>query len=141
MGITAKGGWLAEFHFYLTGLDIPEKAAMIERQGFAFASATNGRLGLERVLERRPDLILLDLTMPVMDGFDFLRELRAEPGWRDIPVVVLSSKDLTRAERSTLEGAADQVLAKSEASMRELSARIREIVGADRGATGTPPRR
>ncbi|KAB0682053.1 response regulator [Aureimonas leprariae] len=105
-------------------------AAMIERQGFAFLSATNGRIGLERVRERKPDLILLDLNMPEMDGFDFLKELRAEPQWRDIPVVVLSSKDLTRAERSTLEGAADQVLAKTEASMRELSTRIREIVSA-----------
>ncbi|KAB0678076.1 response regulator [Aureimonas leprariae] len=103
-------------------------ATMIEKQGFAFVSATNGRLGLDRVRERKPDLILLDLNMPVMDGFDFLKELRTEPGWQDIPVVVLSSKDLTRAERSTLEGAADQILAKSEASMRELATRIREIV-------------
>ncbi|WP_062018539.1 response regulator [Aureimonas sp. AU4] len=105
-------------------------AMMLQRQGFEFASATNGRLGLQRVEERRPDLILLDLNMPVMDGFDFLTELRADPSRTDIPVVVLSSKDLSADERQTLNAAADQVLSKTEVSLRQLAERIREVLPA-----------
>ncbi|MBB3951844.1 PAS domain S-box-containing protein [Aureimonas jatrophae] len=103
-------------------------AMMLQRQGFEFASATNGRLGLQRVEERRPDLILLDLNMPVMDGFDFLAELRADPSRTDIPVVVLSSKDLSAGERQTLNAAADQVLSKTDVSLRQLAERIREVL-------------
>ncbi|ALN75711.1 MULTISPECIES: response regulator [unclassified Aureimonas] len=103
-------------------------ASMLQRLGFEFASATNGRLGLQRVAERRPALILLDLNMPVMDGFDFLKELRAQAEWADIPVVVLSSKDLTTDERHALSTAADQILSKSEVSLRQLAERMREAM-------------
>ncbi|WP_182422360.1 response regulator [Aureimonas sp. ME7] len=107
-------------------------AVMLQRQGFEFASATNGRLGLQRVDERRPDLILLDLNMPVMDGFDFLTELRADPVRADIPVVVLSSKDLSADERHALNAAADQVLSKSEVSLRQLAERIKMVLPSGR---------
>ncbi|WP_061933614.1 response regulator [Aureimonas sp. AU22] len=117
-------------------------AVMLQRQGFEFASATNGRLGLQRVDERRPDLILLDLNMPVMDGFDFLAELRADPDRTDIPVVVLSSKDLSSDERHALNTAADQVLSKTEVSLRQLANRIRDILPPNSlpSATGIPPK-
>ncbi|KQT69047.1 MULTISPECIES: response regulator [unclassified Aureimonas] len=103
-------------------------ATMLQRQGFDFAAATNGRLGLQRVGERRPDLILLDLNMPVMDGFDFLKELRADPAHADIPVVVLSSKDLSAEERQLLNSSAEQVLSKTEVSLRQLAEQIRGVV-------------
>lgn len=105
-------------------------ATMLQRLGFEFASATNGRLGLQRVEERRPDLILLDLNMPVMDGFDFLAELRSRSEWVDIPVVVLSSMDLTNEERAALNASADQVLSKTEVSLRQLAERVKSIVPA-----------
>jgi sigma-B regulation protein RsbU (phosphoserine phosphatase) len=54
-------------------------------------SAANGREGLQRVAEASPDMILLDIMMPVMDGFEMLRHLKAEPDWRDIPVVIVSA--------------------------------------------------
>lgn len=103
-------------------------ASMLQRLGFEFASATNGQLGLDRVGERRPDLILLDLNMPVMDGFDFLKELRARSEWADIPVVVLSSKDLSTDERAALNSAADQVLSKTEVSLRQLAEQVRDVI-------------
>jgi PAS domain S-box-containing protein len=101
---------------------------MLRKLGFEFVSAVNGRVGLERLEERRPDLILLDLNMPVMDGFDFLAELRAKPDFADTPVVVLSSMDLTPEERKTLNAAADQVLSKTEVSMRQLAERIKNVL-------------
>ncbi|WP_162245991.1 MULTISPECIES: response regulator [unclassified Aureimonas] len=100
-------------------------------------TAPNGRIGLERVAERIPTLILLDLVMPVMDGFEFLDQLRAKPEWRNIPVVVLTSKDLTADEWRRLQSDADQVLAKSDVSLKELVGEIRVI--AKRGVVGNPP--
>jgi PAS domain S-box-containing protein len=100
-------------------------------------TAPNGQAGLERVAERIPTLILLDLVMPVMDGFAFLEALRAKPEWRNIPVVVLTSKDLTADEWRRLQSDADQVLAKSDVSLKDLVAEIRVI--AKRGIVGDPP--
>jgi CheY-like chemotaxis protein len=62
---------------------------------YAIGEAENGRVALDRMATFRPTLILLDLMMPVMDGFDFLVELHANPDWREIPVIVLTAKDLT----------------------------------------------
>ena len=59
---------------------------------------------LERVAEKVPDLILLDLMMPEMDGFEFVAELRRNEAWRSIPVVVVTAKDLTREDRERLDG-------------------------------------
>ncbi|WP_326491897.1 response regulator [Methylobacterium oryzae] len=62
-------------------------------------TAENGGAGLEAVSAGKPGLVLLDLMMPELDGFGFLRELRARSDWRDIPVVVLTAKDVTAARR------------------------------------------
>jgi CheY-like chemotaxis protein len=69
-------------------------------------------VALDEMKTRRPDLILLDLMMPVMDGFDFLIELRADANWCDIPVVVLTAKDLTEEDRRVLSGRVQQILEK-----------------------------
>jgi CheY-like chemotaxis protein len=69
-------------------------------------------VAFDEMKTRRPDLILLDLMMPVMDGFDFLIELRADANWCDIPVVVLTAKDLTEEDRRVLSGRVQQILEK-----------------------------
>jgi two-component system chemotaxis response regulator CheY len=60
-------------------------------EGYAVVTARNGALALQRVRDRRPDVVLLDLMMPVMDGWTFLRLCRTDPGCADVPVVVLSA--------------------------------------------------
>jgi CheY-like chemotaxis protein len=60
----------------------------LERAGWSLAEAENGRIALERVAEHRPDVIVLDLVMPEMNGFEFLTALRSNPAWRGVPVVV-----------------------------------------------------
>jgi Amt family ammonium transporter len=84
----------------------------LDREGWSHASAVNGREGLRRVRERIPDLILLDLMMPVMDGFEFLNELRKFEEYVEIPVVVLTAKELTDEDLAMLSGNVQSVVQK-----------------------------
>ncbi|HET7377255.1 MAG TPA: response regulator, partial [Anaerolineae bacterium] len=70
---------------------------------FQLDSAEDGEAGLQVIEVRRPDVILLDLMMPKLDGFGVIERLRARPEWRDIPVIVISAKELTEAEARTLK--------------------------------------
>ena len=99
---------------------------VLEKNGWTVQEAGNGAEALERVAHAPPHLILLDLTMPVMDGFAFLHRLRDLPDHADIPVIVLSARDISAAEREQLVEA-DQVLRKGETSMRELTEEIRKL--------------
>ena len=97
--------------------------SLLEDDGWTVAEAGDGREGLERASERRPDVVLLDLNMPVMDGFDFLDGLRGLPGCAEVPVVVLTARDLTDDDRRRLRGAS-QVLNKGDVSLRALVGRL-----------------
>ena len=101
---------------------------LLERQGWEVREATNGRLGLAAVRERVPALILLDLMMPEMDGFTFVHELRQRVAWRDIPILVLTAKDLTRSERERLNGSVQQILQKGASSREQLVREIHRLV-------------
>ncbi len=103
---------------------------VLERQGWVVAEAGNGQEALQRVEEHAPQLILLDLTMPVMDGFTFLHALREKPGGADISVVVLSARDLSKSDRERLEGA-DRVLRKGDVDLRALPAQLAEFRAAE----------
>ena len=63
---------------------------------------------------------MLDLMMPEMDGFEFLVEMRSRAEWRDIPVLVVTAKDLTVEERSRLNGGVERVLQKGSSELNEL---------------------
>ena len=105
----------------------------LERAGWTLAEAENGRVALERVARSRPEVILLDLMMPEMDGFEFLEELRKNEAWRDIPVVVVTAKDLTETDRRRLNGYVQKILQKGPHTREEL---VREILSVVRtGAT------
>ena len=99
---------------------------VLERHGWTVREAANGVEALERVAAARPRLILLDLTMPVMDGFTFLHALRDTPNGADIPVVVLSARDISSAERRELQSA-DRVLAKAETSLKQIAFELRSL--------------
>jgi CheY-like chemotaxis protein len=102
----------------------------LEREGYTVVEAADGRAALARIEERLPGLILLDLMMPHMDGFEVLAELRARPAWRAIPVVVVTAKDLTPEERQRLNGQVERVLAKGALGPQALLAEVRELVAA-----------
>jgi CheY-like chemotaxis protein len=100
---------------------------VLQREGWETLEAEHGRAALERVGERRPALVLLDLMMPEMDGFAFLEALRERPGGGTIPVVVLTAKDLTQDERTRLNGGVERVLAKGGDDAGELLALLRRL--------------
>jgi CheY-like chemotaxis protein len=83
-------------------------------------TATNGEEGLQRLGEGKPSAILLDLMMPVMDGFQFLRTIRQDPEFADLPVVVLTSKTLTSTDIQFLGELSDFVFSKESYSAAQV---------------------
>ncbi len=108
---------------------------LLERDGWAVTEAADGREGLERFSTARPGVVLLDLSMPVMDGFAVLAGLRARPDGAEVPVVVLTAMDLTREDRGRL-ASASQVLNKGDVSLRTLADRLRSLAGRGDGSPG-----
>ena len=101
---------------------------MLEKEGWDVSEAENGRIALERIEEAEPSLILLDLIMPEMDGFEFLDELRRNPGRSGIPTVVITAKDLTEQDRNRLNGGVDKVVQKGAFNRDDLLAQVRDLV-------------
>ena len=99
--------------------------------GWEVVEAENGRAALEQMATCRPTLILLDLMMPVMDGFEFLVELHASADWRDIPVVVLTALDLTAEDRRRLSGRVEQIIEKDAWSHEQLVGLIHKLATRD----------
>jgi len=97
------------------------------KQGWTVAEAPNGRAALELVAQHPPELILLDLIMPEMDGFEFIGQLRSNTAWASIPVVVLTSMDLAHEERLQLTGKVEKILQKG-ASRDTLLREVRRAV-------------
>jgi CheY-like chemotaxis protein/anti-sigma regulatory factor (Ser/Thr protein kinase) len=107
----------------------------LEKEGWQVSEAGNGRVALERVAESRPSLILLDLMMLVMDGFEFVMEMRKVETWRDIPIVVVTAKDITEEDRRRLNGGVVGLIEKSGLDRESLLAQLLEEVN----AAGTKP--
>jgi PAS domain S-box-containing protein len=100
----------------------------LARDGWRVTPAGDGLAGLARLAEFTPDLILLDLMMPGMDGFEFVLTLRNNPDWQDIPVIVVTAKTLTDADRDRLNGYVQKILQKSGFSRQSLLAYLpREV--------------
>ena len=99
---------------------------VLEKHGWMVVEASNGAEALERVKHAIPRVILLDLNMPVMDGFDCLQALRQLPGCERVPVIVLTALDLTTEDRRRLRGA-NQVLSKGDVSLHDLAEKLRTL--------------
>ena len=87
-------------------------ASSLDRQGWLVEQAGNGIEALKILEHQQPSAILLDLMMPEMDGFEFLEEFQANKEWQNVPVIVLTSKDLNAEDRKRLNGGVERVLAK-----------------------------
>jgi signal transduction histidine kinase/CheY-like chemotaxis protein/HAMP domain-containing protein len=102
----------------------------IEKMGLTVAEVTNGRLALGWLAQNpAPALILLDLMMPEMDGFEFLDTFNSRADWRHVPVVVMTAKHLTMAERGLLSGQGRSVIKKGASMDSDVTEAIRKAVG------------
>ena len=100
--------------------------------GWRISEAENGKEGLKQLEKREPDLILLDLMMPEMDGFEFLSLIRRNEQWAKIPVIVVTAKTLTVDDYTRLHGNIESIVDKSKESLevllRNLSDQIRSSI-------------
>ena len=96
----------------------------LETNEYKVSVAKNGKEGLERVKRAKPALILLDLMMPEMDGFEFAEELRENKEWLDIPVVVITAKDLNSEDHNRLKGNVEAIMQKGSYTKDELLSEV-----------------
>ena len=101
---------------------------MLEAEGWTVAEAENGVAALEQIESAEPAVILLDLMMPLMDGFEFLEVFRSRSAYGGVPVVVLTAKDLTEAERQRLNGGVEKIFSKRNRSQEEFLIQVRDLV-------------
>ncbi len=104
-------------------------AELVGEYGFRVVEASNGAEGLAQIARSKPDLVLLDLMMPVMDGLAFLSRLRKNPEHRHLPVIVVSAKDLTLNELKRLDDQVLAVLAKGDSLDEALNDVMRRALG------------
>lgn len=112
--------------------DLPSQemlGRLLEREDWPYKTAGNGKQALE-VLGNHgiPDLIFLDLMMPEMDGFEFLKVLRQNPEWQNIPVIVVSAKDLTASERLELGDTVQSIHQKGQLDREELLEEVQDFI-------------
>ena len=98
-------------------------------EGWEVSLSANGREALERLTAERPNLVLLDLMMPEMDGFEFLVEFRKDPKFAATPVIVVTGADLSLADRRRLNGGVEHILQKAASGQEDFLRQIRELVG------------
>jgi signal transduction histidine kinase/DNA-binding response OmpR family regulator len=112
--------------------DDPATRAMmrnvLEKEGCRICEAVNGRAGLTCMEAEQPDVILLDLMMPEMDGFEFADQVRRHPEWRNVPIIVVTAHDLSARDRQRLSGYVETVLQKTGDSHESLLTRVRELL-------------
>ena len=110
---------------------------ILTREAWDIVEAEHGAEGLEQLTKGRPDIVLLDLMMPVMDGFEFLKKIRENEAWSDLPVVVVTAKTLSEDERTALDGRIEQLIQKGDhlqavlASMNRLLPPLSKVSATD----------
>ena len=100
----------------------------LTRQGWDVVESSNGLKAIESLEETTPDLVLLDLMMPEMDGFQFLEQFRKDDAYRHIPVIVVTAKELTPEEQQKLNHQVASVLSKSGIDKDKLLAELRDMI-------------
>lgn len=100
---------------------------LLKKEGFEVISAFDGKTGLELAKEKKPDLILLDLILPKLPGFEVLRELKKEKETKNIPVIILTNLEEISEVNKALELGATTYLVKAQYTMEEVVERIKKI--------------
>lgn len=110
----------------------------LARDNLSIIEAANGAEALAQLRQHKPSLILLDLMMPVMDGFEFIAEFNCHPQWKEIPVIVITAKHITREDRERLAVSVRAVLEKSGFTQEDLLGKVLELVHHHAPQKGVP---
>jgi CheY-like chemotaxis protein len=102
--------------------------ATLRKKGYVVISAIDGEDALAKAREHKPDLILLDVIMPKLQGFDVLASLKGDPDTRDIPVIMLSNLEQESDIRKAVEGGAHGYLVKSNVQLHEIAAKVADAL-------------
>jgi CheY-like chemotaxis protein/anti-sigma regulatory factor (Ser/Thr protein kinase) len=108
---------------------------ILEPEGFTVTTADGGRSGIQLARSGRPDLVLLDLMMPDVTGFDVVEALRADEATRAIPIMVLTAKDLTEADKGQLNGHVATVLSRRSTGVTDLIGQLQHVVSSSGGTS------
>jgi DNA-binding response OmpR family regulator len=117
-----------EKHILIVEDEIDIREAMAEaatQEGFKVSTAENGQMGLEKALQEKPDLILLDIKMPVMDGHQTLQKLREDVWGRGVKVIMLTSMDDVKNIGEAHEGGITDYVIKAHSSLDEILNKVR----------------
>jgi DNA-binding response OmpR family regulator len=100
---------------------------LLERRGYQVETAGDGRAAVARLNEAPPGLVLLDVMLPFTDGFEVIRQMRATPGWSEVPVIMLTAKAQERNVVRALDAGANDYVIKP-FKPEELAARVRRLL-------------
>jgi len=107
---------------------------LLQADGWSVAEADNGKTALEQLAKHRPGIVLLDLMMPEMDGFEFIVEMQRHEEWKSIPVIVITARDLNAEDRARLNGHVSRVLQKGLYTRDELLGQISGLLASRAGS-------
>jgi len=102
---------------------------ILSQEGYEVISALNGEIGLRLTKDKKPDLILLDLVLPKLHGFEVLKKLKEDPATKEIPVVVLTNLEELEDVEKALELGATTYLVKESYSLEEVVEKIKKTLG------------
>jgi len=102
---------------------------VLKQEGYEIIPALDGKAGLNLLKSEKPDLILLDLVMPKMDGFEVLKRLKADEETKDIPVIVLTNLEGIGDVGKAIELGATTYLVKAQYSLEEVVEKVKKALG------------
>ncbi len=101
--------------------------SILEPSGYNVIAARSGKEGIEKAITYKPDLIILDLMMPEVDGFEVVQRLKENPSTMEIPILILTAKDLSVDDRMKLAGKVETLMQKSHFTKEDLLMQIRDL--------------
>jgi len=102
---------------------------VLRKENYEVISALNGEIGLRMALSQKPDLVLLDLILPKMDGFEVLKKLREDPETKEIPIIVLTNLQRMEDVDKALELGATAYLIKTQYKLKEVIEKVKKVLG------------
>ena len=112
---------------------------LLEDEGYQIRGANSGEEAFKAMEEQLPDMILLDLLMPEMDGFEVTQRIKQNPDWEDIPIVVVTAKDLTEADFEFLRQRVDKIIRKSGLDREKVVGEVQQLLK-EHGGSGKEDR-